>query len=114
MLRLRAFLGAAAIGHSLGLQASTRRYLEALLPIRIGPSHNDQLSQIESHRPKSAKNPLRHHPIEQLFAQINPAVRKAAAGTLESLWDTPARTVSLVKPEQYRHDLAHSSYRKPI
>jgi hypothetical protein len=51
-----------------GSSLDARRYREALLPIWVGPSRNDP--HIGGPPLKFAKDSLRHHPIEQFFAQI--------------------------------------------
>src|SRR6516162_3151622 len=62
------------------------------LPLWVGPSRNDQLSQIGSHRPKSAKDSLRY-PL-------------ASVGNRQSLFPAPRR---LVHKESVLHfSLAHT------
>ncbi len=51
------------------------------------------------------------NPIEQLFAQIKSALRKAAARTLEALWTAVADVIGAIKPEECRNYLAHTGYR---
>lgn len=54
------------------------------------------------------------NPIEQLFAQIKAALRKAAARTVEALWIALADAIRVIKPEECRHYVAHSGYRYSI
>ena len=54
------------------------------------------------------------NPIEQLFAQMKSALRKAAARTLEALWTAVAEAIHQIKPEQCRNYLLHSGYRHSI
>ena len=50
------------------------------------------------------------NPIEQMFAKLKVLLRKAAARTRETLWDTIGRLLDAFTPNECRNYLEHSGY----
>jgi transposase len=53
------------------------------------------------------------NPIEQAFAKLKALLRKAAARTVEALWDTIGILVHAFRPDEPANYLANSGYGRP-
>jgi transposase len=53
------------------------------------------------------------NPIEQTFAKLKALLRKAAARTVEALWDTIGVLVQAFQPDEPAHFFANSGYARP-
>ena len=53
------------------------------------------------------------NPIEQMFAKLKALLRKAAARSVDTLWDTIGLLLGAFSPAECRNYLSHSGYVQP-
>jgi len=108
---------------------SFRAYVEQFLAPALRPGQIVILDNLSSHKVAGIREAIEAvqahvlylpryspdlNPIEQLFAKIKAFMRKAAARTIDTLWDAVRLAIRDLKPRECRNFFRHAGYRHSI
>lgn len=105
-----------------------RAYVEQFLAPTLSPGDIVVMDNLPAHKVKGVAEAitargaeLRYlppyspdfNPIEQMFAKLKALLRKAAARSVDKLWDTIGRLLDAFAPAECSNYLSHSGYVQP-
>ena len=105
-----------------------RAYVEQVLAPTLAPGDIVIMDNLSSHKSRGVRDAIEaagatllylppyspdFNPIEQAFAKLKALLRKAAARTVEALWDTIGVLVQAFRPDEPANYFASSGYGQP-